>query len=334
MQGTQQSYKYSMQGTQQSYKYSIKHRIQRYQQVPYQKHFLGQQIQYPEDERQQIQHSNKASCQQQLYPASALKQQLQYSNDVSRLQYPGNKMTLLHKTERRLTAEDVLSVDEPIIRQHPPVQRGPGPFTSSTSSQLPRRDRTQANFSSSLSSAGIGIHRLESSNSAQNLPRPDWPQCAELAELFAFRPMTAAAVQHQQQQQQQHREKRRGSPSKQISGQHRQQPELEWVIKRRPDGTRYVTRRPVRKRATPSLLAAVKARREQSLARERAGMSTTDDDGGSEVTGTGAPKWWARRRKPPPIPSAFSPSSLARKKLPSGDVHQSDIQKAFTVTTV
>ncbi|KAI3411137.1 hypothetical protein GPALN_003220 [Globodera pallida] len=58
-------------------------------------------------------------------------------------------------------------------------------------------------------------------------------------------------------------------------------------IKRRPDGTRYVTRRPVRKRAMPSLLAAVKARREQSLARERAGMSTTDDDGGSEVTGTG-----------------------------------------------
>uniref|UniRef100_A0A183BJQ2 Myosin_tail_1 domain-containing protein n=1 Tax=Globodera pallida TaxID=36090 RepID=A0A183BJQ2_GLOPA len=84
-----------------------------------------------------------------------------------------------------------------------------------------------------------------------------------------------------------HREKRHGSPSKQISGQHRQQPELEWVIKRRPDGTRYVTRRPVRKRAMPSLLAAVKARREQSLARERAGMSTTDDDGGSEVTGTG-----------------------------------------------
>uniref|UniRef100_A0A183CQH7 Mediator of RNA polymerase II transcription subunit 26 n=1 Tax=Globodera pallida TaxID=36090 RepID=A0A183CQH7_GLOPA len=166
---------------------------QQYQQVPYQKHFLGQQIQYPVNERQQIQHSNKTSCQQQQqqYPASALKQQLQCSNDVSRLQYPCNKMTSLHKTERRLTAEDVLSVDEPIIRQHPPVQRGPaGRFTSSTSSQLPRRDRTQANFLPSLSSAGIGIHRLESSNSAQNLPRPDWPQCAELAELFAFKPMT------------------------------------------------------------------------------------------------------------------------------------------------
>ncbi|KAI3411136.1 hypothetical protein GPALN_003219 [Globodera pallida] len=285
-----------------------------YQQVPYQKQFL--EIQYPVVERQQIQHSNRASCQrQQQYP--------------SRLQYPGNKMPLLHKTERRLTAEDVLSIDEPIIRQHPPVQRGPaGRFTSSTSSQLPRRDRTQANFSLPISS-GIGIRRLETSNSAQNLPRPDWPQCAELAELFAFRPMTATAVQHQQ-----HREKRRGSPSKQISGQHRQQPELEWVIKRRPDGTRYVTRRPVRKRAMPSLLAAVKARREQSLARERAGMSTTDDDGGSEVTGTGAPKWWASRRKPPPIPSAFSPSSLARKKPPSGDVSLSDVQKAFTVTTV
>uniref|UniRef100_A0A914HH10 Uncharacterized protein n=1 Tax=Globodera rostochiensis TaxID=31243 RepID=A0A914HH10_GLORO len=110
-------------------------------------------------------------------------------------------MTLLHKSERRLTAEDVLSVDEPIIRLF-----------------------NAANYSSTFSSASIRIHRLESSKFGTKFAKTRlWPQCAE---LFAFSPMTAAVVQHQQQ----HREKRRGSPSKQISVQHRQQPELEWVM--------------------------------------------------------------------------------------------------------
>ncbi|KAL3090575.1 hypothetical protein niasHS_005487 [Heterodera schachtii] len=238
------------------------------------------------------------------------------------------KMMSLHRADKRMTAEDVLLIGHQ------------------------QKHHSGANLPTSSVCSGIAT-RWQCSKLAQNLPRPDWPRGTELAELFAFKPTAAIAFGHNKQQQhqpqlkqQQQREKRRGSPSKQISGQHRQQPELEWVIKRRPDGTRYVTRRPARKRTTPSLLAAVKARREQSLARERAGMSTTDDDGGSEAVANAGviPKWWAQRtkRKPPPIPSAFSPSSLARKKPPTASdgggtliqVVPSDLQKAFTVTTV
>ncbi|KAI6217983.1 Slo-interacting protein 1 [Aphelenchoides fujianensis] len=57
------------------------------------------------------------------------------------------------------------------------------------------------------------------------------------------------------------------------------------TVKRRPDGTRYVTRRPVR----AQLLKA----REEQLNRERTGLST-DDDAGSELK-TG--KFWTRQQR-------------------------------------
>nr|CAD2196876.1 unnamed protein product [Meloidogyne enterolobii] len=69
------------------------------------------------------------------------------------------------------------------------------------------------------------------------------------------------------------------SPRKSKSPKAKQQ-ELEWVIKRRPDGTRYVTRRPMR---SSNNSAIIKERRERSALRERhqssALSTTTDDDG-------------------------------------------------------
>ncbi|KAG5448751.1 PDZ domain-containing protein 4 [Clonorchis sinensis] len=62
---------------------------------------------------------------------------------------------------------------------------------------------------------------------------------------------------------------------------------MEWVVKKRPDGTRYITRRPIRNR-----LLKERAKR---VAEERCGM-TTDDDAASELK-TG--RYWNRteRRK-------------------------------------
>uniref|UniRef100_A0A914D0G3 PDZ domain-containing protein n=1 Tax=Acrobeloides nanus TaxID=290746 RepID=A0A914D0G3_9BILA len=59
----------------------------------------------------------------------------------------------------------------------------------------------------------------------------------------------------------------------------------EWKVKRRPDGTRYITRRPLRNRM-------LKAREEQ-LKRERQAMST-DDDAGSELK---VGKFWSREER-------------------------------------
>ncbi|XP_064605230.1 E3 ubiquitin-protein ligase PDZRN3-like isoform X2 [Liolophura sinensis] len=50
--------------------------------------------------------------------------------------------------------------------------------------------------------------------------------------------------------------------------------QMEWVVKRRPDGTRYITRRPVRNK--------ILKERAKKLAEERCGM-TTDDDAMSEL---------------------------------------------------
>lgn len=49
---------------------------------------------------------------------------------------------------------------------------------------------------------------------------------------------------------------------------------MEWVVKRKPDGTRYVTRRPIR--------AKILSERKKRLETERCGM-TTDDDAMSEL---------------------------------------------------
>lgn len=62
-------------------------------------------------------------------------------------------------------------------------------------------------------------------------------------------------------------------------------PKYEWKVKRRPDGTRYITRRPLRSRV-------LKAREEQ-LNKERVGLST-DDDAASELK-TG--KFWSREER-------------------------------------
>ncbi|KAL3078658.1 hypothetical protein niasHT_033017 [Heterodera trifolii] len=310
-------------------------RRQQQQQMPIQYPIPATKEQQQQHQQPQLQKVGKilSAEQQKLqlqYAGTSLHSIQQQQRQQQYLPIADNTKTMsLHRADKRMTAEDVLLIGQQ--RQH----------------------HSGANLPTSSVCSGIAT-RWHCSKLAQNLPRPDWPRGTELAELFAFKPTATTAFGHNKQQQQhqpqlkqQQREKRRGSPSKQISGQHRQQPELEWVIKRRPDGTRYVTRRPARKRTTPSLLAAVKARREQSLARERAGMSTTDDDGGSEAVANAGviPKWWAQRtnkRKPPPIPSAFSPSSLARKKPPTASdgrgtliqIAQSDLQTAFTVTTV
>ena len=57
---------------------------------------------------------------------------------------------------------------------------------------------------------------------------------------------------------------------------------MEWVIKRRPDGTRYVTRRPVRSR--------ILKERAKKIAEERSGL-TTDDDAMSELK---VGRYWTR----------------------------------------
>jgi ligand of Numb protein X 3/4 len=49
---------------------------------------------------------------------------------------------------------------------------------------------------------------------------------------------------------------------------------MEWVVKRRPDGTRYITRRPVRSK--------ILKERAKKITEERCGL-TTDDDAMSEL---------------------------------------------------
>lgn len=58
--------------------------------------------------------------------------------------------------------------------------------------------------------------------------------------------------------------------------------QMEWVVKRRPDGTRYITRRPVRNKLLKE--------RAKKISEERCGM-TTDDDAMSEMK-TG--RYWSR----------------------------------------
>ncbi|VDK38631.1 unnamed protein product [Taenia asiatica] len=66
----------------------------------------------------------------------------------------------------------------------------------------------------------------------------------------------------------------------QAQAQVRNRPLMEWVVKKRTDGTRYITRRPVRNRLTKELTS-------HHLAEERAG-GAKDDDGGGEMRSKGA----------------------------------------------
>lgn len=61
--------------------------------------------------------------------------------------------------------------------------------------------------------------------------------------------------------------------------------QMEWVVKRRPDGTRYITRRPVRSK--------ILKERAKKIAEERSGM-TTDDDAMSELK-TG--RYWSKEER-------------------------------------
>ncbi|XP_069100919.1 E3 ubiquitin-protein ligase PDZRN3-B-like isoform X2 [Argopecten irradians] len=61
--------------------------------------------------------------------------------------------------------------------------------------------------------------------------------------------------------------------------------EMEWVVKRRPDGTRYITRRPIRNKMLKE--------RAKKISEERCGM-TTDDDAMSELK-TG--RYWSKEDK-------------------------------------
>ena len=63
------------------------------------------------------------------------------------------------------------------------------------------------------------------------------------------------------------------------------QGQMEWVVKRRPDGTRYITRRPVRSKMLKE--------RAKKISEERCGM-TTDDDAMSELK-TG--RYWTKEEK-------------------------------------
>uniref|UniRef100_A0A5K3EQA7 PDZ domain-containing protein n=1 Tax=Mesocestoides corti TaxID=53468 RepID=A0A5K3EQA7_MESCO len=67
-----------------------------------------------------------------------------------------------------------------------------------------------------------------------------------------------------------------GNVSKSIEKPPQNRPLMEWVVKKRTDGTRYITRRPVRNRLLKE--------RAHKLAEERAGL-TTDDDGQSDPRG-------------------------------------------------
>lgn len=64
------------------------------------------------------------------------------------------------------------------------------------------------------------------------------------------------------------------SPSHETSGNVTDTSNMEWVVKRRPDGTRYFTRRPIRTK--------ILSDRKKKLENERCGM-TTDDDAMSEL---------------------------------------------------
>lgn len=60
---------------------------------------------------------------------------------------------------------------------------------------------------------------------------------------------------------------------------------MEWVLRRRPDGSRYVTRRPIRRQ--------ILKERAQQLAKERCGI-TTDDDSTSELK---LGRYWSRDKR-------------------------------------
>ncbi|ESO07314.1 hypothetical protein HELRODRAFT_76719, partial [Helobdella robusta] len=60
---------------------------------------------------------------------------------------------------------------------------------------------------------------------------------------------------------------------------------MEWVVKRRADGTRYITRRPVRSR--------ILKERARQVAEERCGI-TTDDDAMSEMK---IGRYWSREER-------------------------------------
>ncbi|XP_046353325.2 E3 ubiquitin-protein ligase PDZRN3-like isoform X2 [Haliotis rufescens] len=79
-----------------------------------------------------------------------------------------------------------------------------------------------------------------------------------------------------------------GESTKSVQGKDATQSEsgaMEWVVKRRPDGTRYITRRPVRNK--------ILKERAKKISEERCGM-TTDDDAMSEMK-TG--RYWTKEER-------------------------------------
>lgn len=70
------------------------------------------------------------------------------------------------------------------------------------------------------------------------------------------------------------------------SGSNPMEPHMEWKVKRRPDGTRYITRRPVRNK--------ILRNRELRINYERCGGATTEDDAASELK-TG--RYWPKEER-------------------------------------
>ena len=66
-----------------------------------------------------------------------------------------------------------------------------------------------------------------------------------------------------------------------------QQPQMEWVVKLRRDGSRYIARRPVRRRILRD--------RAQRLEEERCGLTTTDDDAAVSELKVG--RYWTREER-------------------------------------
>lgn len=194
----------------------------------------------------------------------------------------------------------------------------PAPHSSSDTekqTQTPTgKARSSDSRTNSYSSEDLGVVRVAGSGVAENLRAGLAGQAESLQDLY----MRSAdimytnhanlqhtiAVQQKLFQQQLEQQKRRrmgktapsspsaatlsgagedgkqGSPSN--TGQSDSGGQMEWVVKRRPDGTRYITRRPVRSK--------ILKERARKITEERSGM-TTDDDAMSELK-TG--RYWSK----------------------------------------
>ncbi|VDP66031.1 unnamed protein product [Echinostoma caproni] len=113
---------------------------------------------------------------------------------------------------------------------------------------------------------------------------------------------------------------------------------MEWVVKKRPDGSRYITRRPIRNR-----LLKERARR---VAEERSGL-TTDDDATSELK---VGRYWNRTERRKQLekaraerkkrqtavvaPNNARPHQPGQTSKAPGPVHSGQASDLITMTTV